>query len=162
MLTKSQREELERLLRNYLLAISQSAGGAGHPMWNQVARGARAAPGVPVLYGEAERTQRALGAMEPYLSRLLKLHYFELGIADDKAARCKLHRATYWKWVGKAEDRFIQCYHDAHTSALVAAFVVTVDVDMDAPFTLPKLRRKRKQKRKQSYPQSHASKGAQP
>lgn len=156
MMTKSEREEMERLLRNYLLWLDDadvSGNGGVHPMWRQAARGKRAAPSVPMLQADAQRVHRALKAMPKYFSELLAFHHFEHGTTEDKAASRKMVRVTYWRWVTKAEIAFMRAYKSAHTFAHSAPDAVADDAAIDAPKTSPK----RKKKRKQSTRESRAS-----
>ena len=66
-----------------------------------------------------------------------------------------MSRVTYWRWVSKAEDAFMNAYKSAHTFAQFAPDVVADDVVIETPKISPK----RKKKRKLSSPESRASAG---
>lgn len=95
--------------------------------------------------------------MTKYLRELLGLHHFQHGLAEEKAKGCKMSRATYFRWVAKAEDAFMQAYKSAHTFAQSAADPVADDAGSEGP----KTKRNRKKKRKQSTAESRASSSAQ-
>lgn len=131
MLTKSVREEIERLLLQWYRDALQCEGGiSSHPMWNQAARGPRAGNQMPIFHGQAELTDRALRAMEEYLRTLLLEHHLNVEIPPPAAGRIRLirnslhrteeakararsmSRTTYWRWVGRANDAFWERFSD--------------------------------------------------
>lgn len=145
MLARSIEADIERLLLQWWQARSSGAGGGGsHPMWNQAARGPRAANVVPILQGEAERTDRALRAMPEYLRDLLKEARLNINDRDRvcldrtleaKAKARKMSRTTYWRWVQKAEAAFWDCYTRERVAPVrIEAARAAVQVDLDRPF----------------------------
>lgn len=145
MLARSIEADIERLLLQWWQARSSGTGSGGsHPMWNQAARGPRAANVVPILQGEAERTDRALRAMPEYLRDLLKEARLNISdrdrncqhrTADAKAKARKMSRTTYWRWVQKAEAAFWDCYTRERVAPVrIEAARAAVQVDLDRPF----------------------------
>jgi len=131
MLANSIQADIDRLLLQWWQARSGGGSGIGcHPMWNQAARGPRAANVVPILQGEAERTDRALRAMDGYLRDVLKESCLNVDARDKaclhrtqeaKAKARKMSRATYWRWVQRAMVAFWDCYTRERVSAPRAA-----------------------------------------
>ncbi len=145
MLANSIQADIDRLLLQWWQARSGGGSGIGcHPMWNQAARGPRAANVVPILQGEAERTDRALRAMDGYLRDVLKESCLNVDARDKaclhrtqeaKAKARKMSRTTYWRWVQKAEAAFWDCYTRERVAPVrIEAGRAAVQVDLDRPF----------------------------
>ena len=145
MLARSIEADIERLLLQWWQARSSGTGSGGsHPMWNQAARGPRAANVVPILQGEAERTDRALRAMPEYLRALLKEARLNIGDRDRnclhrtleaKAKARNMSRTTYWRWVQKAEAAFWDCYTRQRVASVrIDSVRAAAHVDIDRPF----------------------------
>lgn len=148
MLAKSIRADIERLLLQWWQARASVGGASSHPMWNQTARGPRAGNQVPVMMGEAERTDKALRAMDEYLRLLLKESCLNVDARDRlcahrtqdaKAKARRMSRMTYYRWVMRAESAFWDCYSCERVE--VVRLVTTrerADVDLNARFYVEK------------------------
>ncbi len=124
LITGAIRTEIERLLLQWFRAKGElSRGGpSSSPLASvlgQQIRSPRSGNIVPVLYGEKERADRALAAMEKYQAELLVEAHLDATLngmhkgfrtREAKAKARGTTRMTYYRWVTDAECAFWRHY----------------------------------------------------
>jgi hypothetical protein len=108
VLSKADKEEIKRLLQNWLLWTQGGRGGSisPFPAYNLSPPGRRSAAVMPVLILDAEDVDVVLRDMPGYWRRILVDAYFASGGAEVLARRLKVSRATYWRRVDEAHGVF--------------------------------------------------------
>jgi hypothetical protein len=105
-LTKLARTEIERLLNNYSLAIS---GGTSFtaPGFNLFASNdVRHGPSIPILYGEADETRKALELLPSPQREVLMLQYVIRPPVRSRFEKMQLNRWSYYRLAEFADDAF--------------------------------------------------------
>lgn len=148
---------IEQLLKNWWLARNRGGGsiglgmGSGGGQWRNVAAVPSARCNIPVLIGEAERTEKAMNLLPTFERVILVEAHFSLETVEAKAKKRRMHRKTYWEWVTKAEEAFWhhwqqETWNHSHAVAVTVAKAGDTsapEFEKNAPWNKPKPIKKR-------------------
>ena len=97
--------EYERRMNNWALwrvSERRSFGGSPFPVYNLTPRPPRGENIMPILGGEAEETDRAVGALPPKLRRAVQVWFLTGGSIDQKRKMLRCRRERMFEILGQA------------------------------------------------------------
>lgn len=156
-MTKGEQADLARYLvelGNWFEIMSRGGGAfmgsaVRGASWDQVSHGQRDHANAPVIItASVERSLRALDAMIQYDREVLLEKHFNQVPAKQTRKELKMHSATWWRHVNKAEEAFMRARVAIGDQATAAPERKVVEVDIEKPFY-----------QDQSTPQTRASAG---
>lgn len=99
--------EYERRMNNWRmwrLSERRSFGGSPFPVYNLTPRPPRGENIMPILAGEAEETERAIGKLPPAPRRALEVWYLASGSINDKRKMLGCRRERMFELLAQARE----------------------------------------------------------
>ncbi len=112
MLVKSASDfEYERRMNNWRmwrLSERRAFGGSPYPVYNLTPRPPRGENVIPILAGEAEETERAIGGLPVELRRAVEIWFLRSGSVNEKRKMLRCRRERLFALLEEARTRIVQ------------------------------------------------------